>query len=106
MVSVLVAPYAWFTDEALLLPAIMAGLYRTRTSKACINAFGALAGIALLEVLAGVPLTSAYYLWTAPAWLVWYLIASSRAASGNLTSNGKETCTEDRSRGETQLQEI
>ena len=106
MVSVLVAPYAWFTDEALLLPAIMAGLYRTRTSKACINGFGVLAGIALLEVLAGVPLTSAYYLWTAPAWLVWYLIASSRIASRNVSRNGTETCIKDPSRGETQLQKI
>jgi hypothetical protein len=99
LVSVLVAPYAWFTDESLLLPAIMAGLYRACNSRASINVFAVLAGIALLEVVAGVPLASVYYLWTAPAWLVWYLIASSRSAPDHTT------CT-DRCPGEAQLQEI
>lgn len=99
LVSVLVAPYAWFTDEALLLSAIMAGFYRTCISRAAINAFGVLAGIALLEVLAGVPLTSPYYLWTAPAWLLWYLIATSRSAPVC------PTCTNDQSPGKVQLQE-
>jgi hypothetical protein len=96
LVSVLVAPYAWFTDEALLLPAIMAGLYRTCTSKVSINVFGVLAGIALLEVLAGVPLASGYYVWTAPAWFLWYLIASSRASSGT------DNCAERRTPAEIQ----
>lgn len=100
LVSVLVAPYAWFTDESVLLPAIMAGLYSARTSRASINAFGVLAGIALLEVIAGVPLTSGYYAWTAPAWLVWYLIASSRAAPGSTI------CPGNRSAGEKQVQVI
>jgi hypothetical protein len=33
--------------------------------------------VALIEVVAGVPLTSGFYLWTAPAWLLWYLSVPS-----------------------------
>src|SRR5205823_1493610 len=61
MVSVLVAPYAWFTDELLLLPVIMRVLYRVSVSRAAINAFAILAGIAMVEVVVGIPLTSGYY---------------------------------------------
>ena len=35
--------------------------------------FGCIAGVALIEVVSGVPLNSGFYLWTAPAWLLWYL---------------------------------
>jgi hypothetical protein len=73
LVSVLVAPYAWFTDEALLLPAILAALYRVSDSGRSFLPFGCVAGVALIEVLAGVPMTSGFYVWTAPAWLAWYL---------------------------------
>jgi hypothetical protein len=76
LVSVLVAPYAWFTDEALLLPAILASLYRVSDAGLSLLPFGAIASVALIEVLAGVPLTSAFYVWTAPAWLGWYLYAT------------------------------
>lgn len=75
LVSVMVAPYAWFTDEVILLPAILAGLYRASDAGRSLLPFGCIAGVALLEVLAGVPLTSGFYLWTAPAWLAWYLYA-------------------------------
>lgn len=73
LVSVVVAPYAWFTDEALLLPAILAVLYRVSDSGRSFLPFGCVAGVALIEVLAGVPMTSGFYIWTAPAWLAWYL---------------------------------
>jgi hypothetical protein len=75
LVSVLVAPYAWFTDETILVPAILAGLYRARKADRSLLPFGCLAAVALLEVLFNVPLTSGLYLWTAPAWLAWYLFA-------------------------------
>jgi hypothetical protein len=76
LVSVLVAPYAWFTDEAVLLPAILLGLYRASDADRSLLPFGLIAGIALIEVLAGVSLTSGFYLWTTPAWLAWYLFAT------------------------------
>ena len=76
LVSVLVAPYAWFTDETVLLPAILAALYQARKAGRSLLPFASLAGVALLEVVAHVPLASGLYLWTAPAWLAWYLIAT------------------------------
>jgi hypothetical protein len=76
LVSVMCAPYAWLTDEAVLLPAVLTGLYRAiilRRSLLPIVIFGT---IALVEVLGNVPITSWYYTWTAPAWLAWYLFAT------------------------------
>jgi hypothetical protein len=73
VVSVMVAPYAWFTDEALLLPAILAGLYRASDSGRSLVPLGCVAGVALIGVLAGIPMTSGFYVWTTPAWLAWYL---------------------------------
>jgi hypothetical protein len=73
LVSVMVAPYAWFTDETVLLPAILFGLYRASDAGRSLLPFGCIAGVALIEVVAGVPLNSGFYLWTAPAWLLWYL---------------------------------
>jgi hypothetical protein len=37
---------------------------------------GLIAGVALIEVAAKVPITSNFFLWTAPAWLAWYLYAT------------------------------
>ena len=75
------APYAWFTDEAVLLPAILFGLYRASDAGRSLLSFGCIAGVALVEVVAGVPLNSGFYLWTAPAWLLWYLsVPSERIA--------------------------
>jgi hypothetical protein len=81
LASVMVAPYAWFTDEAVLLPAILFGLYRASDTGRSLLPFGCVAGVALIEVVAGVPLNSGFYLWTAPAWLLWYLsVPSERTA--------------------------
>jgi hypothetical protein len=81
LVSVACAPYAWFSDEALLLPAILSSLYRAQDAGRSLIPFGVLAGAALLEVLAGVPMTSPYYLWTTSAWLGWYLYATRNPVS-------------------------
>jgi hypothetical protein len=86
IVSVMVAPYAWFTDEAVLLPAILAGLYRASESGRSLLPFGCIAGAALIEVLAGVSMTSGFYVWTVPAWLAWYLYAVCATAAQPLTA--------------------
>jgi hypothetical protein len=75
LVSELCAPYAWFTDEAMVLPAVLAAAYRADKSGRSLIPFGLLAGAALIELLAGVKMTTPFYLWTAPAWLAWYLYA-------------------------------
>lgn len=72
-VSVMVAPYAWFTDESLALPAVLLGIYRARARSLIV--YAVLAGVALVEVLMQLPVNSGFYLWTAPAWVVWSAVA-------------------------------
>jgi hypothetical protein len=86
LVSALCTPYAWICDEAVLLPAVMAGLYRAIDSEKSLVPLVAFAGVALVEVLTQVKMTSPYYLWTTPAWLAWYLYSTGkkRAASETL----------------------
>ena len=77
LVAVLVAPYSWFYDQAILVPAILQGIYLTRSrnllaalalASAAVE-IGSLGGLGLLD--------SKFFLWTSPAWLVWYLLATS-----------------------------
>ena len=78
LVSLVVAPYCWVHDQVLALPALLwaAG----RTSSRPLLAILALAYIAL-EVQSFDPagLVSPLYLWPAPVWLAWYLMARSSA---------------------------
>jgi hypothetical protein len=72
-VSVACAPYAWQTDEAVLLPAILAGLYRIKDSGLSLLMFAFIAGTALAEILSGIWITTPFHVWSVPAWLIWYL---------------------------------
>jgi hypothetical protein len=82
LVSMLVAPYAWITDQALAVPALL--LVARRCS------FGSLVILALLGsaieagILANLSMHSAFYLWTSPAWLAWYLLASPKGEAAEL----------------------
>ena len=76
LVSVMCAPYAWFTDESVLLIAVLAGLYRAESSGRSLIPFGLVAGVAMMEVFVNIPIGTGYYLWTTPAWLAWYLYAT------------------------------
>jgi hypothetical protein len=73
LVSLVAAPYCWFYDQCLAIPALLEGAYATRSRNL-------LAGLALaifvmdIEICA-VRVISPLYLWTAPAWLAWYLCA-------------------------------
>jgi hypothetical protein len=40
--------------------------------------FGIVAGVAIIELVAHVPIIQFYFLWTTPAWLGWYLYATGR----------------------------
>jgi hypothetical protein len=77
LVSAMCAPYAWFTDEAMLLPAVLGGVYRAETTGRSLVPFGVVAGLAVFEMMLNVPLSSTLYLWSTPAWLAWYLYATS-----------------------------
>ena len=78
LVSLLVAPYSWFTDQVVLLPAILQAIYFAADSSRdrALLWFVAIDGVALIEVLCGVQLDSALYLWTSITWLAWYLVAT------------------------------
>jgi hypothetical protein len=76
LVSIMTSPNAWFTDEAILLPAILYGLYQTSDAGRSLIPYCCVAGVALIEVFANVDISSGLYIWTAPAWLLWYLSAT------------------------------
>jgi hypothetical protein len=80
LVAVMAAPYAWFSDQSVLLVAIMAGLAYATDRKAALTTFGALAAICFAEMLFGIAPRSWWYVWTTPAWLLWYLYATRKAA--------------------------
>jgi hypothetical protein len=74
VVSIFLAPYCFLYDQALVIPGLLQGVYRTRSKSLLVIL--ALANIAIeAEPAAGVVIHSALYLWTAPFWLVWYVLA-------------------------------
>lgn len=78
LVSLLSAPYLWFYDQCLAIPALLDGAYATRSRTV-------LAALALLILATDVEIcfvkvTSTLFLWTVPAWLLWYLFARATAA--------------------------
>jgi hypothetical protein len=80
VVSVACSPYSWYTDQAMLLPPIVAGLNRSEKSWRSLALFALITGIGLIALMVDVKLTSAFFVWTAPAWLAWY--AYARYVSG------------------------
>ena len=86
VVSVVVTPYAWITDEVVLLPAILqaavyaygaAGRAVLKTGFA-VAVFASLNALLLLMVVSKVPITSAAYFWSSFVWFSWYLYGRSR----------------------------
>jgi uncharacterized membrane protein (UPF0127 family) len=83
LVSVVLAPYTWLMDQAIFIPALLQAAYITRSRSllavlalaSAVIEIGALRGLSLLH--------SASYLWTAPAWLAWYLYATKRSYTTN-----------------------
>jgi len=75
LVSVFVAPYTWLMDQAVLIPALLHGAYLTR-SRTLIAILALMSAVIEIGIIGGIPLLhSDFYLWTAPAWLIWYLCA-------------------------------
>jgi uncharacterized membrane protein (DUF106 family) len=82
-VSILGAPYCWVFDQATAIPALLQGAYYTRSRM--LLTMLALASVGIeVAMVCGIRITSAFYLWTAPAWLLWYLLA--RATAGEARS--------------------
>lgn len=78
LVSLLVAPYCWINDQCLALPALLFAASRTR-SRWLLTALGGLCFLLALQVFVVGRLNSAWYLWPAPAWFAWYLLARTAA---------------------------
>jgi hypothetical protein len=76
LVSVLVAPYTWLTDQAVLIPALLHGLSVTR-SKSMVAVLALISAAVQLSIFRGGThlLHSSFVVWTAPVWLAWYLLA-------------------------------
>jgi hypothetical protein len=83
VVSVLTTPYAWMTDEAVLLPAVLQGVlwvYRAKPSlslgsQLTIFAFACLDGLLLLVLRAKIPFSTGIYFWSSLVWVSWYWYA-------------------------------
>ncbi len=79
LVSVLLAPYTWLFDQAILIPALLYAAYLTR-SRSLIAILALASAVIEVGILRGLPLLhSAFFLWTAPVWLAWYLYATKRS---------------------------
>jgi len=78
LVSLLVAPFGWIFDQSLALPAVLVGAARTQ-SKWLLSALAVIYILIEIEVNC-FDLHSRAYLWTAPAWLAWFLL--TRAGTG------------------------
>jgi hypothetical protein len=73
LVSLVAAPYSFVYDQSLAIPAVLRGAYRTRTRALLVFLVVPLLVIGLQATK--VRISSLWYLWTAPVWLIWYLLA-------------------------------
>ena len=73
LVTVLVSPYAWMTDEIVLLPSIMFALTDKNKSKYSTAIFVTLSGIVMAMLMMNIQLISGAFLWTPLAWLAWFV---------------------------------
>jgi hypothetical protein len=89
LVSVWVAPYSWFTDEIVVLPAILQGIYVSESRGRSLLSFEIIDGVVLAAVVFGVAVGSGFYIWTSTAWLFWYLDAVRGEALKESGSSGQ-----------------
>jgi Glycosyltransferase family 87 len=87
LVASVSTPYGFLMDECVLLPAVLAGVYAAVERRRSLIPIAIFAGAALIELLAGVEVKTPYFMWTAPAWLAWYLYATN----GGTKTEGRST---------------
>lgn len=78
LVSILVAPFGWIFDQSLAIPAVLFAVSR-HPSRTWLGVLAVVYMLIEAEIVSPFGLHSAAYLWTAPAWLVWYLFARHSA---------------------------
>jgi hypothetical protein len=74
LVSLILAPYYWVYDDTLALPSLLRGAFLTRL-RSLLVVLAVASFLIEVELLRGIKMSTSFYLWTAPAWLVWYLCA-------------------------------
>jgi len=74
VVSIFAAPYCFLYDQGLVIPGLLQGAYVTR-SRTLLVLLALCSIVVEAELITGVRIHAAQYLWTAGAWLVWYLLA-------------------------------
>ncbi len=94
LVSLITSPYVWVYDDGLAIPALLDAAYLTRSR--VLLAVLALASLVLeVQLMKGTAISSMLYLWTAPAWLAWYLLARAfgRKSQDDLASTQQNQVT-------------
>jgi hypothetical protein len=78
LVSIVVTPFGWIFDQVVAIPAVLEGVYLTRSSTMLVI-LALASGLVLVDSVWGVNFFSPFNLLTAPAWLAWYLIVCALA---------------------------
>jgi len=82
LVSLVSAPYSWIYDAGLIIPAVLQAAYVSwsRNLLLVIAFLSALIEVALFGNIWKPEAIFLWTMWSAPAWLVWYLVASTPPA--------------------------
>ncbi len=102
VVSILTTPYAWLTDEVVLLPAIWQAavwVYDRRyqlsiRSRIVLVIFAALNLLLLLILKAKVPFSTGIYFWSSLVWFGWYMYGKSTRSTPALERGKKSIIPE------------
>lgn len=83
LVTILVSPYGWFSDEIVLLPSLAFAFTIPKKRRYSTEALVAINGLAVLVLLVvHPPLSSGAFLWTPLAWLAWFLYSTECLVKG------------------------
>ena len=83
VVSIGCSPYSWFTDEAMLLPAVLIAAFRTKAAGTSMLPFLLTLNVLLAEIVNGLTMTTAYLVWSIPGFLLLVLFAKWAEARPN-----------------------
>ena len=90
LVSLVAAPYCWPYDQTIATPALLQRAFATR-SRLTLALLPLASVVIMAALMSGIKITTPFYLFIAPAWLAWYLIARVPAENPivNLPSDQK-----------------
>jgi Glycosyltransferase family 87 len=88
LVSLVVTPFGWIFDQTLAIPAIVVAASKN-VSRVCLSLL-AILYIAVEIQTNRSELHSAAYLWIAPAWLAWYILARTYWPGKGVTAENTE----------------